>query len=79
MQAVEISHYAPIANILQIAAWWKINDNNIPWEDRRIRPGDVTTAGMSTSRLDSGILKSNAFTVLPFYRECQLHEVFSGH
>lgn len=43
-KAVEISHYAPIANILQIAAWWKINDNNIPWEDRRIRPGDVTTA-----------------------------------
>ena len=46
LQAVEISHYAPIANILQAAAWWKVNDNNIPWEDRRIRPGDVTTAGM---------------------------------
>jgi 4-coumarate--CoA ligase len=43
-KAVEISHYAPIANILQAAAWWKVNDNNVPWEDRRIRPGDVTTA-----------------------------------
>ena len=49
---MEISHYAPIANILQISAWWKVNDNSIPWEDRRIRPGDVTMAGMLTFRLD---------------------------
>ncbi|KAI9452556.1 phenylacetyl-CoA ligase [Lactarius psammicola] len=43
-KAVEIPHYAPIANILQMAAWWRVNDNSIPWEDRRIRPGDVTMA-----------------------------------
>ncbi|KAH9178629.1 amp dependent CoA ligase [Lactarius sanguifluus] len=44
LQAVEIPHYAPIANILQMAAWWRLDDNSIPWEDRRIRPGDVTMA-----------------------------------
>ncbi|KAH8992514.1 amp dependent CoA ligase [Lactarius akahatsu] len=43
-KAVEIPHYAPIANILQMAAWWRVNDNSIPWEDRRIRPGDITMA-----------------------------------
>ncbi|KAH9065666.1 amp dependent CoA ligase [Lactarius vividus] len=52
-KAVEIPHYAPIANILQMAAWWRVNDNSIPWEDRRIRPGDVTMAGMRTFRLYS--------------------------
>ncbi|KAH9081565.1 amp dependent CoA ligase [Lactarius deliciosus] len=48
LQAVEIPHYAPIANILQMAAWWRVNDDSIPWEDRRIRPGDITMAGMRT-------------------------------
>jgi hypothetical protein len=44
-QAVEIPHYAPIANIIQMAAWWKVNDDNIPWENRKIRPADVALAG----------------------------------
>ena len=42
---------------------------------REMSPRLVCTSplGSRTSK------KSNAFTVLPFYRECQLHEVFSGH
>ena len=44
-QAVEIPHYAPIANIIQMTTWWRVNDDSIPWEDRKIRPGDVALAG----------------------------------
>jgi 4-coumarate--CoA ligase len=47
-QAVEIPHYAPIANIIQMVAWWRINENSTPWENRRIRPGDVALAGGPT-------------------------------
>jgi len=57
LQAVEIPHYAPIANMLQMADWWRVNDNSIPWEERRIRPGDVTMAGMRTFRPYSMVLK----------------------
>jgi 4-coumarate--CoA ligase len=47
-QAVEIPHYAPIANIIQMATCWKINDDSVPWERRRIRKGDTALAGGST-------------------------------
>jgi len=57
---VEIPHYAPIANILQMAAWWKVNDDSIPWEERRMRPGDIVTAGTCTSRLNSRTLNGES-------------------
>jgi len=47
-QAVEIPHYAPIANIIQMATWWRVNDDSIPWEKRRIRQGDTALAGAPT-------------------------------
>jgi len=47
-QAVEISHYAPIANIIQMATWWRVNDDSVPWEKRRIRQGDTALAGGPT-------------------------------
>ena len=47
-QAVEISHYAPIANIIQMVTWWRINDESVPWKNRRIRPGDIALAGGPT-------------------------------
>jgi 4-coumarate--CoA ligase len=47
-QAVEIPHYAPIANIIQMAAWWRVNDSSVPWEKRRIRQGDTALAGGPT-------------------------------
>ena len=47
-QAVEIPHYAPIANIIQMATWWKVNDGSVPWEKRRIRQGDTALAGGPT-------------------------------
>ncbi|KAI0275161.1 amp dependent CoA ligase [Gloeopeniophorella convolvens] len=43
-KAVMIPHFAPIANVLQMATWWKINDTSIPPEERRIRPDDVALA-----------------------------------
>jgi 4-coumarate--CoA ligase len=46
-QAVEIPHYAPIANIIQMATWWRVNDDSVPWEKRRIRQGDTALAGGS--------------------------------
>jgi 4-coumarate--CoA ligase len=47
-QAVEIPHYAPIANIIQMATWWRVNDESVPWEKRRIRQGDTALAGALT-------------------------------
>jgi len=44
-QAVEISHYAPIANVIQMTTWWRVKDDSIPWENRKLRPGDVALAG----------------------------------
>ncbi|KAH9960787.1 amp dependent CoA ligase [Lactifluus volemus] len=43
-KAVEISHYAPIANMIQMATWWNINDDSVPSEVRRVRAGDVALA-----------------------------------
>ena len=47
-QAVEIPHYAPIANIIQMATMWRITDDSVPWEKRRIRQGDTALAGGPT-------------------------------
>ncbi|KAH7884920.1 hypothetical protein F5I97DRAFT_1296635 [Phlebopus sp. FC_14] len=40
-KAVAIPHYAPIANVLQMSLHLKVNQDYCPWEDQRIRPGDV--------------------------------------
>ncbi|KAI0064697.1 phenylacetyl-CoA ligase [Artomyces pyxidatus] len=42
-KAVEIPHYAVIANIIQIAGFLGLNDKSIP-DKRAIRPGDVSMA-----------------------------------
>jgi hypothetical protein len=44
-QAVEIPHYAPIANIIQMASFWRISDDNIRSESRKTNQGDVALAG----------------------------------
>jgi hypothetical protein len=38
-----IPHYAPIANIMQIATHHRLNDPD--WEDQRFRPGDISCGG----------------------------------
>lgn len=40
-KAVAITHYGIIANIIQLAAHNRVNDDDCKWEDRRFRPGDV--------------------------------------
>ncbi|KAF9561069.1 acetyl-CoA synthetase-like protein [Agrocybe pediades] len=40
-KAVAIPHFALIANVIQIAAHNKVNQNYCAWEDQRFRPGDV--------------------------------------
>ncbi|KAJ7163321.1 phenylacetyl-CoA ligase [Mycena filopes] len=40
-KAVAIPHFALIANVLQLAAHGKVNQNYAEWNDRRYRPGDV--------------------------------------
>jgi 4-coumarate--CoA ligase len=45
VQAVVIPHYAPIANVIQIASFYKVNENYAPWEEQRYRPGDICCAG----------------------------------
>ncbi|KAJ7175464.1 phenylacetyl-CoA ligase [Mycena filopes] len=40
-KAVAIPHFSLIANVLQLAAHGKVNQNYAEWNDRRYRPGDV--------------------------------------
>ncbi|KAJ7645553.1 phenylacetyl-CoA ligase [Mycena polygramma] len=40
-KAVAIPHIAVIANVLQLAAHSKVNEDYAEWKDRRYRPGDV--------------------------------------
>ncbi|KAM6493631.1 hypothetical protein JOM56_009992 [Amanita muscaria] len=40
-KAVAITHYGIIANIIQLAAHNRVNEDYCAWEDRRFRPGDV--------------------------------------
>jgi hypothetical protein len=53
-QAVEIPHYAPIANIIQMASFWRVNDDDVPWESRKTRQGDVALAGESNLVISRG-------------------------
>lgn len=67
-----IPHYAPIANIVQIAVHNRVHEDYCAWQDRRYRPGDVAIGGASLfSFLVSSILIYD-FQVLPFYRECSI-------
>jgi hypothetical protein len=61
-QAVEIPHYAPIANIIQMATWWRVNDDAVPWKNRRIRLGDIALAGGSTLSSQE-VIQTNIFNV----------------
>ena len=47
MQAVALSHYCIIANVIQEATSYKFNDphDTRPMEKRRMRPGDVAMGG----------------------------------
>lgn len=44
-QAVAISHYAVIANVIQMSVYHKVNDAYTTRDKRRFRPGDVAGAG----------------------------------
>ncbi|KAF8547466.1 acetyl-CoA synthetase-like protein [Imleria badia] len=41
-KAVAIPHYAPIANVIQLAAHYRVNDPD--WQDQWFRPGDICSA-----------------------------------
>ncbi|EIN14039.1 phenylacetyl-CoA ligase [Punctularia strigosozonata HHB-11173 SS5] len=43
-KAVAIPHYAVIANVIQMAKHWKINEDYTTWEERQWRAGDVAIA-----------------------------------
>lgn len=45
-KAVAIPHYAPIANVIQIAIHNRVNEDYCPWEDRRYRLGDIAIGGV---------------------------------
>ncbi|KIJ64459.1 hypothetical protein HYDPIDRAFT_90496 [Hydnomerulius pinastri MD-312] len=44
-KAVAIPHYAPIANIIQMAVFHKLNASDVPMEEQRFRPGDICSGG----------------------------------
>lgn len=58
-KAVAIPHYAPIANVIQIAVHNRVNEDYCAWEDRRYRPGDVAIGGASRVALSLYDLKSS--------------------
>ncbi|KAJ7141376.1 hypothetical protein C8R44DRAFT_245461 [Mycena epipterygia] len=43
-KTVVISHFAALANVIQIAAHNRVNEAYTSWEERRYRPGDVCLA-----------------------------------
>ncbi|KAI6030528.1 hypothetical protein F5J12DRAFT_801095 [Pisolithus orientalis] len=43
-KVIAISHYTPIATSIQVAFHLRVNDDKVPWEERRFRPGDVASA-----------------------------------
>ncbi|KAI6137934.1 hypothetical protein BKA82DRAFT_4259713 [Pisolithus tinctorius] len=43
-KAIAISHYTPIATSIQVAFHLRVNDDKVPWDERRFRPGDVASA-----------------------------------
>ncbi|KAH7884921.1 hypothetical protein F5I97DRAFT_1811321 [Phlebopus sp. FC_14] len=45
-KAVAIPHYAPIANIIQLAVHNKVNDTHTRWEEHRFRTGDICSAAV---------------------------------
>ncbi|EDR13168.1 uncharacterized protein LACBIDRAFT_308714 [Laccaria bicolor S238N-H82] len=52
-KAVAIPHYALIANVIQMAAHNKINENYCAWEDQRYRPGDIAIGVLPLYREDT--------------------------
>lgn len=45
LQAVAISHYNIISNVVQVATFKRISEAYAPWEERQLRPGDVCCGG----------------------------------
>jgi hypothetical protein len=42
MKAVAISHYNLTSNVVQTATYLRCNDPTLPWEEKRMRDGDVS-------------------------------------
>ena len=51
-KAVMISHYSIIANLVQLAQRANLNDESVPMEQKRYRPGSIVLGGASWCRLD---------------------------
>ncbi|KAI6122457.1 hypothetical protein EDD16DRAFT_1859409 [Pisolithus croceorrhizus] len=43
-KAIAIPHYTPIATSVQVAFHLRVNDDKVPWEERRFRPGEIASA-----------------------------------
>lgn len=55
-QAVIMSHYALIANVLLATAATKSNDDSIEWNERLYRPGNVTLGGSNLLTLAQDLI-----------------------
>ncbi|KAG8214731.1 hypothetical protein J3R82DRAFT_9819 [Butyriboletus roseoflavus] len=69
-KAVAIPHFAPIANVIQLAAHHRVNDPS--WEGQRFRPGDICCAGRSPRSMDLAITK---FNFLDFLKSIVRHRI----
>lgn len=65
-----ISHYGVIANVIQMATHYRLNDPS--WPNKRMSPGDVVLAGILFCEL---IFSTLTVLVLPFFREHSLYRV----
>ena len=62
-----------LANVIQLSAHHKVNEDYTTWEKRRFRPGDVAVAGTQCSDVRNPNCSDVLFfmSVLPYYRESQ--------
>jgi 4-coumarate--CoA ligase len=68
-KAVAIPHYAVIANVIQMAKHWRVNEDYTTWENKQWRAGDVAMAGKFTIAFFDNTLAYASNIVLPFFRK----------
>ncbi|KAI0308291.1 amp dependent CoA ligase [Multifurca ochricompacta] len=73
-KAVEIPHHSPIANIIQMATWWKPNDESIPLERRRVRAGDVSLADIYGLVVNLSVVVIPKFDFVKFLESIVRHK-----
>ncbi|OSD00520.1 phenylacetyl-CoA ligase [Trametes coccinea BRFM310] len=63
-KAVAISHYNLISDLIQFAAFNRVNENYAPWEEQRFRPGDVASGVLPFNHIYGLVINVHAMVYL---------------